>query len=282
MNESRFMRWCAPIVCAAALALAACRAPAPVEEASTTPRSSLADLPHWKRPAELQVELLQGARAALMNGNTEEAFDLLARLRTTDTISYELRDGTLLFAELLEARGRQSEALRVLSEFAMHIPPDGDVLYVLGRMYLRAGDLREAERALRDATRAAPELLRGWIALAELLEDTQRADEAEEIMVHYERHLYRLASMIERSSTQEERIAAIHQFRVALPDPRISRILARALRNDSIDVQHAALMALEHVGTKNAMAALEAYAASSPNAELRQRAQEIYQALARE
>lgn len=282
MNESRFMRWCAPIVCAAALALAACRAPAPVEEAPTTPRSSLADLPHWKRPAELQVELLQGARAALMNGNTEEAFDLLARLRTTDTISYELRDGTLLFAELLEARGRQSEALRVLSEFAMHIPPDGDVLYVLGRMYLRAGDLREAERALRDATRAAPELLRGWIALAELLEDTQRADEAEEIMVHYERHLYRLASMIERSSTQEERIAAIHQFRVALPDPRISRILARALRNDSIDVQHAALMALEHVGTKNAMAALEAYAASSPNAELRQRAQEIYQALARE
>lgn len=249
------------------------------DESPSASRSSLADLPHWKRPSTEQVEWLQAAKSALANGNTEEAFELLTRLRGTSTISLELRDGTLLYAELLEKRDRRSEALRALSELSMQVPPDGDVLYILGRMYQRAGNIPEAERALRDATRAAPELLRAWVALADLLHSTNREAEAEETLIHYERQLYRLANTIERSSTQEERVAAINQLRVALPDPRISRVLSKALRNDSLEVQRAALAALEKVGTSNAISALETFIAATPNPDMRRRAQEVLEKL---
>lgn len=264
-----------------AATFSACSERSPADELPITTRSSLADLPHWKRPSAEQVEWLQGAKSALANGNTEEAFELLTRLRGTSTISLELRDGTLLYAELLEKRDRRSEALRVLSELSMQAPPDGDVLYILGRMYQRAGNIPEAERALRDATRAAPELLRAWIALADLLHSTNREAEAEETLIHYERQLYRLANVIERSSTQEERVAAINQLRVALPDPRISRVLSKALRNDSLEVQRAALAALERVGTSNAVPALEAFIQATPNPDVRSRAQEVLERLRR-
>ena len=260
---------------ATTLLVSACKRPTPVEEIDTHHRSSLADLPHWKQPTEDQVELLNSARAALLIGNTEEAFEQLGRLRATTNISLELRDGTLLYVEMLERRGREAEAIRVLDDFVMQIPPDGDAFFILGRMYQRAGDIAQAERALRDATRASPELLRAWIVLADLLDSTGRADEAKEIMVHYERQLFRLANAIERGATQEERVQAIHQLRVALPDPRISRVLAQALRNDALDVQNAALLALEKVGTANALPSLDAFIAATLNATLRDRAQEV-------
>lgn len=265
----------APLLFPFIFGLSGCKSRTFDEDLPVTPRSSLADLPHWKRPTDVQVTLLDRAKTALLNHNPEEAIDQLTQLRATTTISLELRDGTLLYAELLEQRDRRTEAIRTLTDFAMSIPPDGDILYSLGRMELRAGNRVNAEAALRDATRAAPELLRSWLALAELLQESGRDDEANEIMIHYERELYRLGATIERSATQEARIAAIHQFRVALPDPRISRILANALRNDALDVQSAALMALDRVGTHNALPALDAYIAATPHSELQQRAASV-------
>lgn len=242
---------------------------------------SQAELPHLVPPSKEQVELFSDAQLAMLNGNTEDAFAALEQLRLTDELSDLRRDGLLLYVELLEQRDRRGEAIALLSDFALHIPPNGDVFFVLGRLYARQGDLKNAERALRDATRAAPELLRAWLALAQMLQTTGRPLEADEVMIRYEREIYRLGRTIERSGTLEERVQAIRQFGVSLPDPRISRILARALQNDAIDVQVAALQALEQAGTSNALPALDAYIESAPNRELQSTAQNVRLVVAR-
>lgn len=242
-------------------------------------RVSQAELPHFIPPTENQQSLYNGARIALLAGNKEDAFVLLQQLRETSELSVVKRDGLLIYAELLEQRDRLPEAIALLRDFAPQIPPSGDVFFILARMHLRRGELVEAERALRDATRASPELLRAWVALAELLEERGQRDETDELMLRYEREVYRLGRTIERGSTLEERIQAIGQLRVALPDPRISRILASALQNDAFDVQRAALNALEFVGTANAVPAVESYLQRAPSSELKQRAQEVLEAV---
>lgn len=242
-------------------------------------RASQAELPHFVPPTENQLSIYNGARIALLSGNREDAFVLLQKLRETEELSIIKRDGLLIYAELLEQRDRLPEAIALLSDFASQIPPSGDVFFILARMHLRRGELAEAERALRDATRASPELLRAWVALAELLEERGQRDEAEELMLRYEREVYRLGRIIERGSTLEERVHAIGQLRVALPDPRISRILASALQNDAFDVQRAALNALEFVGTANAVSAVQSYLERAPSAELKERAEEVLQAV---
>lgn len=246
------------------------------ENLATQPRRvSQAELPHLIPATQDQQDLYNGARLALISGNQEDAFTLLQKLRETSELSSVKRDGVLIYAELLEQRDRLPEAVTLLRDFAAQIPPNGDVFFVLARMHLRRGEVAEAERALRDATRAAPELLRAWIALAELLEERGQRDEADEIMLRYEREVYRLGRVIERGATLEQRIAAIGQLRVAMPDPRISRLLAAALQNDAFDVQGAALSALEFVGTSNAVQAIENYIQRAPSSELQRRATDV-------
>lgn len=242
-------------------------------------RVSQADLPYYVPATDEQTDILRRAKIAWMSGNREDAFTFLQDLRQTEELSFAKRDGLLLYAELLEERDRLPEAIAALSDFATKSPPNGDVFFVLARMHLRRGELDDAERALRDATRASPELLRSWVALAELLEERGRRNEAEETMLRYEREVYRLGRIIERGSTLEERTAAIRQLRVALPDPRVSRILAAALQNDAFDVQGAALDALEFVGTANARNAVESYRQRAPSRELQERADRVLEAI---
>lgn len=267
-----------PLVACLAGAVACSREPkeAPSERVDGAPaRRSQADLPHIEPPSAAQVELYADAQLALLNGNTEDAFSALEQLRLTDVLSDIRRDGLLVYVELLEQRDRRGEAIALLSDFALRVPPNGDVFFVLARLYAQQGDTANTERALRDTTRAAPELLRAWQALAQLLQSTGRPLEADEVMIRYEREIYRLGRQIERSGTLEERVRAIRQFGVALPDPRVSRILAKALQNDAIDVQIAALQALEQAGTANALPALDAYIAAAPNRELQTTAQNV-------
>lgn len=242
-------------------------------------RVSQAELPHFVPATPAQTSLLRDAQLALLNGNNEAAFEHLDALRNTQALSLAKRDGVLLYTELLEQRERLPEAVEILRDFATKIPPSGDVFFVLARMHVRRGELAEAERALRDATRASPELLRAWVALAEVLEEAGQRDEANETMIHYERQVYRLGRIIERGGTLEERTAAIRQLRVALPDPRVSRILAAALQNDAFEVQAAALDALEFVGSENAIPVVERYRAQAPSRALQDRAAEVLEAI---
>jgi|GEM_PF-5370075 len=257
--------------------------PAEVEEELTLEtikgHRSEADLPHLHTPSKRQQALYQEAMTALQDGDEAQALHALQRLRQTETISALKRDGTLLYATLLETRGQRDAAIAVLDELIPEIPPSGDVFLVLARMQLAQGDTDEAERSLRDATRSAPELLRAWVALAQLLEKQNRHDESDDAMLHYEREVYRIGAQVEHGATLEQRLDAIAQFRVALPDPRISRILARALKNDAFDVQSAALNALEKVGTENAIEAIEAYRTNATSQALRERAAAVLEAI---
>lgn len=240
---------------------------------------SEADLPHLHTPSKAQQALYQEARAALKDGEHTIALEALKNLSTTQTTSAPKRDGTLLYAELLEQRGQRKEAIELLEALIPQIPPSGDVFLVLARMQQAEGLLDDSERSLRDATRSAPELLRAWVALAQLLESNGRHDAAEEAMLHYEREVYRIGAQVEHGATLEQRLDAIAQFQVALPDPRISRILARALKNDAFDVQSAALGALERVGTENALVAVKTYRTNVSSAALQQRADQVLEAI---
>lgn len=240
---------------------------------------SEAELPQLIAPTDTQRTLFQEARTALRDGDTTTALKTLEALKNSDTLSALKRDGTLLYASLLESRGDRTKARETLETLVLNIPPSGDVFLVLGRLQQADGDLDEAERALRDATRSSPELLRAWIALAQLLENQGKHEAADNVMLHYERQVYRLGDAIERDTTLEKRLEAIAQLRIALPDPRVSRILASALKNDAFDVQSAALDALENVGTTNAIDAIRAYQESVTSAKLRDRADSVLKAI---
>lgn len=240
---------------------------------------SEAELPQLSSPTKAQHTLYQEARAALQSDDEAGALKALQALYETETHSALKRDGLLLYASLLERRGQITEAVAMLEGLVPHIPPSGDVFLVLARLQQANGQLDEAERSLRDATRSSPELLRAWVALGQLLEEQNDQDAADDAMLHYEREVYRLGWKIERGDTLEQRLEAVAQLRIALPDPRVSRILARALKNDAFDVQSAALDALENVGTKNALDAIDEYRNNASTSKLRDRADAVLQAI---
>lgn len=286
MSVAFTWRWFSAAPLWVLLACAGCKASvsSPEIEAELTserteaPRSE-AELPQLSSPGRTQQILFQDARTALQAGDETKALVALQKLADTETLSPLKRDGLLLYASILETRGQIGEALSVLEDLVSKIPPSGDVFLVLARLQQANGQLDEAERSLRDATRSSPELLRAWVALAQLLEGQNQHDAADDAMLHYEREVYRLGGEIERGATLEQRLEAIAQLRIALPDPRVSRILARALKNDAFDVQSAALDALENVGTKNALDSISAYRNNASTAKLRDRADAVLKAI---
>lgn len=236
---------------------------------------SEAELPQLQTASKTQRQLFRDAQVALQEGDEAQAFERLQQLADTGTSSAQRRDGMLLYATLLERRGHPDEAIVILTDLIAKIPPSGDVFFVLARLQQAQGELDDAERSLRDATRSSPELLRAWIALAQLQESRNQHADADDAMLHYEREIYRLGAQVEHGATLEERLEGIAQLRVALPDPRISRILSRALKNDAFDVQSAALDALEHVGTSNALEAVENYQKNASSSALKRRAKDV-------
>lgn len=285
MKRVQLVGMCATIACSIAMTFGCKRTELspeveeePVIENIEEHRSE-ADLPHLYTPSRRQQALYQEALTALQEHEDARALQALQTLLQTQTISAPKRDGTLLYASMLEATGQRKAAIEVLEALIPEIPPSGDVFLVLARMQQAQGATEDAERSLRDATRSAPELLRAWIALAQLLEAQNRHDEADDAMLHYEREVYRIGAEVEHGATLEQRLEAISQFRVALPDPRISRILARALKNDAFDVQSAALSALEKVGTENAIDAVQTYRTHATSATLKDRATSVLEAI---
>lgn len=286
MSEALTWRWGGITALFFILACAGCKTSASSNEADdgvahepTETHQSVAELPQLSSASRLQHQLFQEARTALQAGDETTALQVLQTLSETETLSALKRDGLLLYASILERRGHITQAVSILEELVPKIPPSGDVFLVLARLQQANGQLDEAERSLRDATRSSPELLRAWVALAQLLEEQNQHDAADDIMLHYEREVYRLGGEIERGDTLEQRLEAIAQLRIALPDPRVSRILARALKNDAFDVQSAALDALENVGTKNAIDTISAYRDNASTAKLRERADTVLEAI---
>lgn len=286
MRTSRtYLRWCTLCI-ALLLSTTACKrsehAPDIEDELvvdSIEEHRSEAELPQLQTATKAQRQLFRDAQVALQEGDEAHALDILQKLAESETSSAQRRDGVLLYATLLEAHGKHAEAIAVLEDLIAKIPPSGDVFLVLARLQQAQGALDEAERSLRDATRSAPELLRAWIALAQLLESQNQHDDAEDAMLHYEREVYRIGAQVEHGATLEERLEGIAQLRVALPDPRISRILARALKNDAFDVQSAALDALQHVGTDNAIEAVENYQQNASSSTLKRRAADVLKSI---
>lgn len=251
----------------------------PTPNVESTPGDSLAVLPTFESASEEQRNLLERARAELLQGRSEAAATTLSDLVQTDTMSRELRDGVVLYAAVLEESGQNENAIALLEEFSRELPPDGDVYFVLGRLYVSEGMTQQSEEAFRNAVRSDPGLLRAWVALARLLDSAGRADEAEEAMIHYEREIYRLGARLTGPGTIESKLETLATLRVALPDPRVSRLLASALRSDALEVQRAALDALANVGTENALDTLDTYLESDPDAGLAERARRVREAI---
>ena len=269
-----------PLVAVAALLLVtvACRSddPRASRPINHEPRiESEAVLPHYVPASQTQTELYERARAAWAAGDRGATLAAIEPLMQTPQASREKVYGAILYAELLALDGRAADAIALLDQVALETPPNGDVYFLMARVYLDSGQLEQAIEALRNATRAAPDLLRAWIALSALLAEGGATDEAEEIMIHYEREVYRLGHVLDSPAPVDEKLDVIAALHLAVPDPRISRILARTLNNDAIEVQRAALEALAEVGTRNAAPALQRMRESSSNVTLRARAQEV-------
>lgn len=246
---------------------------------SPTPHHSEADLPHFLPATTEQRELRRKAEIALGTGDKAGAIAALKALIDTEPLSTVQRDGYVLYADLLAQDGHAQQAVDLLNDVVPTLPPSGDVFLVLAREQKKLGQIEDAIRSLRDATRASPELLRAWIALAQLLEEQGKTDETDNVMIHYERQVYLIGRKIQQGATMEERLYAIAQLRIALPDPRISRILASALENDAFEVQSAALRALLYVGTPNAIDAVKAYQKRIRNEKLQTMAHDVLEAI---
>lgn len=269
-------------VVSTALVLSGCDARTRNEAVPTVedrPGESLAVLPTFQAATNEQRNLLERARTELLQDRQEAAMTTLSDLVQTETLSRELRDGIVLYGDLLDESGQTADAIAFLEAASRELPPDGDVYFVLGRIYASEGLVEEGEEAFRHAVRADPSLLRAWVALARLLDASGRPDAAEEAMIHYEREVFRLGAELSGPGTIEDKLETIATLRVALPDPRVSRLLARALQSDALEVQRAALDALANVGTRNALDALDAYLAREPDPGLAERARVVREAI---
>lgn len=232
---------------------------------------------HFDESTELQRIALTRSEALLDAGQRQAAQEQLAQLADSEPQSQARARAIVLFAETLAADGQSESGIERLLELETISPPWGPLYFSLGRLYIRSGDRQLAERSFRDAIRADPTLLRAYVGLASLLDEDGHPDQANLVMLNYERELYRLAQRLQGSTSVSERLQLIEVLSQATPDPRISRILANSLTSDSQRVQFAALDALDGIGTDNALTALRALRESTGDPVLQGRALDVAQ-----
>lgn len=225
--------------------------------ASFDDRAEAAGL-HFEEASEPQRLALTRAKSLLEAGQRQAAQEQLEQLANSEPQSETRARAIVLFAETLAADGQSETGIEKLRELELISPPWGPLHFSLGRLYIRAGSRQLAETSFRNAIRADPTLLRAYVGLASLLDEDGQSEQANLVMLNYERELYRLAERLHGSTSVSERLQLIEVLSQATPDPRISRILARALTSDSQRVQFAALDALDVIGTDNALRALRA------------------------
>ncbi len=222
-----------------------------------------------------QETLYEQALAMWPRGDTAELRQLLQTIENSEPGSQTRANAIILHAELERRDGEYRNALARLERLQRRSPAMGQLSFSLGGLYQHANRPMAAEEAFRDAFRETPSLLRAYVALGALLEENGREDDAYQVMIAYERQIQALGRKATGDLPIRDKLAAIDAMRLGVPDPRVSRNLVRALRDDAWSVQRAALDALAEVGTTNALGALESFAEDSGNATLARRAAEV-------
>lgn len=234
----------------------------PPRQAPVVASSEDTDEPLAFEPAsETQEELYATAFASLQAGNDDLALTALIALAEAESPHSEVRaSGVLLLSELYHQRGETERALRWLESLRATTPPNAQLEYVIGRTWMDNGQYVEAEDALRRAIRRDPEHVRAYLALGSMLESNGRVDDAGEIMLAFEREVYRMGDELAADQTSIERRADIvARLARGVPDVRLSRALLAGLAPRS-GVRAEALAALRVVGTVDALASLDAIA----------------------
>jgi tetratricopeptide (TPR) repeat protein len=234
---------------------------------------------HFEPGTSRQRAALERAKELLDSGNRQRTREQLQELAKSPQQSEIRARGIVLLAETLAADGESEVAIEALRDLEEISPPWGPLYFSLGRIYLKNGNRDAAERAFRDAIRADSTLLRAYVGLASILSEAGRQDEADIIMLKYEREIYRLGRVLKSSSSVNERIELIHILSQATRDPRVSRVVSHALDSDSREVKLAALEALKKVGTDNAIPALEALIDESADSRVGNEAQTVLRSI---
>jgi tetratricopeptide (TPR) repeat protein len=234
---------------------------------------------HFDQGTARQRAALERAKELLEAGNRQRTQEQLEELARSPQQSEVRARGIVLLAETLAADGDSEAAIEQLRDLEEISPPWGPLYFSLGRIYLKSGNRDAAERAFRDAIRADSTLLRAYVGLASILSEAGRQDEADIVMLKYEREIYRLGRVLKSSSSVNERIELVEVLSQATRDPRVSRVVSQALDSDSREVQLAALEALKKVGTDNAVPALEALIEEAPESRVSDQAREVLRSI---
>lgn len=225
-------------------------------------------------PTVQQRDLLAEGVSAWQRGAEDAAIAALSALRDTETPSQERIDGTRLLGEIHYAAGRYDAAIDALLELRASAPPDARSEYVLGRAFVGAQMLVEAEDALRRAIRIDPAWIRGYVALQSLLLDVGRVEDAEAVVVSLERELYRMAGQLDGDTPRDRRAELVAALGEGVQDPRVARILTHALDDSDDGIRAAACDALAVVGGPQVESALQRVVDSDEDEAVRARATE--------
>ncbi len=212
---------------------------------------------HFEPETPRQLELRSVAQGALRENDLDTAITALLALRDAEPMSETRAMGMLLLSEIYTSQGRHDDALAVLEALRPASPPQAQLEYLLGRAYLRAERLIEAEDALRRAIRLDPDFLRPWDLLAQVLRDAGRTVDAEEIELGWERRVQLLGDQALNGDV-EERLEAIEALGQSAPHPRLERALLAALDSPEPLLQVAAAFSLVEAGSEQAIAPLVA------------------------
>ncbi len=242
----------------------ACHRDEPPEPAAMPPIERSApdeamDEPRGFEPAdERQQELYDTAVTLLRQGNDDRAMTALLALAERTEPHSELRaSGVLLLSELYHQHGETEQALRWLESLRATTPPNAQLEYVIGRTWMTNGQFVEAEDALRRAIRRDPEHVRAYLALGAMLESNGRVADAGEVMLAFEREVYRMGDeLAEDATTTERRAQIVERLGRGVPDVRLSRALLAGLSPRS-GVRSQTLDALRDVGTVDALETLQ-------------------------
>jgi len=229
--------------------------PAPASEA-VNPSDQAAPLRTFEEPTSRQEELFARAVDALQHGDEDDAILALLTLGETGSRSEIRATGLLALSELYFQSNRIEASIDVLQDVRATSPSSPDLEYVLAAAFMRADRPMEAEDAYRRAIRLSADHLRSYVALASLLARNGRHEDADEVMLAFERHVYRIGDRIASASDPVDRVAAVSLLNIGFHDARLTRAALRALPHDDVRVQLVVAETLRDVGTIEALGPL--------------------------
>ncbi len=187
----------------------------------------------------LLAALRHNMRQALVQGNLQDAEQILARLKKEDPLS---RDTRGLELEFYLNSNQLQEASALARQLRRLFPDSGRILFLAGRVAYRLKHYQEAESCFRESQRVFPH----WRALhwlGKTLSQTDRYEEAESLLLSASERtpyaLLDLAWLYERKNDLEAALGKCEEFLEKYPahpfasEQRI-RIKAKMLEPDAL------------------------------------------------